>query len=32
MSSVVKQPMYVLKLFPVTSDSVYSFRARSKEA
>ena len=26
MSSDVKQPMYVLKLFRVTADSIYSFR------
>ena len=31
MSSVVKQLLYVLKLFQVTSGNVHSFRIRSKE-
>ena len=31
MSSVVKQLLYVLKLFQVTTDIIHSFRIRSKE-
>ena len=31
MSSVVKQLMYVLKLFRVTAGKIHSFRIRSKE-
>ena len=31
MSSVVKQLLYVLKLFRVTAGNIHSFRIRSKE-
>ena len=31
MSSVVKQLIYVWKLFRVTAGNIYSFRIRSKE-
>ena len=31
MSSVVKQPLYVLKMFRVTAGRIQSFRIRSKE-
>ena len=32
MSSVVKQQMNVLKLFPVTAGSIHSFQIRSNES